>query len=190
MRRPLGIFVIFSSLMGAGTVYSGEESGSGRVEMTVCIWLFGGAPLWSEIEGDTGALEGIFYERRQGIYLWPDKKLVEKERRRLQKTENSKWGTRAGDHQLGQQEKDGTRKKSWEGSSWTGCRLSIPAQGKLLDVSFTIWPLKEKEHLLRKISADTEGYYCKVENRVCGGGGGVLNNTLKNSVCLKKLFLL
>lgn len=37
MRRPLGIFVIFSSLMGAGTVYSGEESGSGRVEMTVCI---------------------------------------------------------------------------------------------------------------------------------------------------------
>lgn len=37
MRRPLGIFVIFSSLIGAGTVYSGEESGSGRVEMTVCI---------------------------------------------------------------------------------------------------------------------------------------------------------
>ena len=28
MRRPLGIFVIFSALMGAGAAYSDEESGS------------------------------------------------------------------------------------------------------------------------------------------------------------------
>ena len=114
--------------------------------------MVGGGLLCEVKKRDAGALEGIFYERRRGMYLQPEKKSVEKERLRLQKTENSRWGTRLREPQLGKQEKDGTRDKSWESGSWAGCRLSLPTQGKVLGVHFTIWLIKEKEHLLRKKS--------------------------------------
>lgn len=110
-RRPLGIFVTFRAQIGAEAVGSDDEGGSGRVT-SACIWL-GGTTLRREKDGDAGALEGIFYERRRGIYLQPEKKSVEQERL-LQKTENSRWGTRPREPQLGKQEKDGTKEKSWE----------------------------------------------------------------------------
>ena len=59
-------------------------------------------------------------------------------------------------------------------------------------VNFPIWPLKEKEHLLKEISADIVVTIAKQKNFcvcVCVCVCVVLSSILKNSVCLKKLLL-
>lgn len=108
---------------------------------------------------------------------------------RLQKRENSKWGPRwrgcrpgsGGGWDLAVQP---------EGRSWPGCRVRVPAWGKREVVSFRIWPLKEKERLLKEVSADMDVHRCKVEK--CVGCVCVCvqvsSSIFKNSMCVLERF--
>lgn len=108
---------------------------------------------------------------------------------RLQKRENSKWGPRwrgcrpgsGGGWDLAVQP---------EGRSWPGCRVRVPAWGKREVVSFRIWPLKEKERLLKEVSADMDVHRCKVEK--CGVCVCVCvqvsSSIFKNSMCVLERF--
>ena len=66
------------------------------------------------------------------------------------------------------------------GGSKPGCRVRpFSACGQQSDPGFMIRALKEKEHLLRQISADID--HCKVEKRA-------LNSIFKSFVYLKIFF--